>query len=130
MRALLLLILGLIVGAAGAGMVGNAIRLRHAYTRGVMDVMQHHAAALHAAARSGQCLAATTRQHLQVMSTMAGEIGPAFGNAGDTHFSDLAQQLKDQLSAADQVASNECKALAVSVQKIGERCDACHREYR
>lgn len=131
MRALLLFVFGLVLGALAAHTLGHALRLRHAYTRGVMNVMQHHDAVLHRAVRARQCPAHVADHDLAVMRTMAGEIGPAFGNVGDTHFSDLAQRLTTALGEAQQKSATPgCVALATSLQDIGHRCDACHREYR
>lgn len=131
MRALLLFAFGLVIGALAAHTVGHTLRLRHAYTRGVMSVMQHHVAVLHKTVRSRQCPAHAADHDLTVMRTMANEIGPAFGNVGDAHFTDLAKRLKTSLGDAKLKASTPgCAALAASLQDIGQRCDACHREYR
>lgn len=131
MRALLLFVFGLVLGALAAHTVGHAVVLRHAYTRGVMNVMQHHVAVLHKTVRSRHCPAHAADDDLRVISTMASEIGPAFGNVGDTHFADLTQRLQTTLGDAEHKASTPgCAALSTSLQRIGQRCDACHREYR
>lgn len=130
MRYLFLLLLGLTVGAVGATMVSNAARLRHAYPRGVMAVMQHHFAALHHAVRGNQCPAPATIHDLDVMDTMAGEIQPALGAAEDVHLVALAAQLQDTLKHTLQSPPADCKSLASALPAIGERCDDCHREYR
>jgi cytochrome c556 len=130
MRLLLVLMLGLVVGAVAASMVGNTLRLRHAYTRGVMAVMQHHAAALQRAARSGSCPAAGTTQHLQRIAQASADIMPAFTSIDDADFRNHADRLHAALDQAVRQPPADCAALAATMQRIGDTCDSCHRIYR
>ncbi|HET7359670.1 MAG TPA: cytochrome C [Rhodanobacteraceae bacterium] len=130
MRLLFVLLLGLVVGAVAANMVGNTLRLRHAYTRGVMAVMQHHLAALQDEAHGGQCPAATTMLHLRRMQAASTDILPAFGAGVDAGFHKHADRLHDALGQALRQTPADCPALAAAAQRIGDTCDACHRIYR
>jgi hypothetical protein len=127
MRQVILLIVGLIVGAAAAVSVINTLRQRDAYSRGLMDVMQHHYASLRDDVRRGHC--ELSARHLDVLRNLAGEIGDAvYGeDIPESSFREYNTRLVDALNAS---ASTDCKALAPRVQKIGATCDECHRQYR
>jgi hypothetical protein len=127
MRQLVLLLLGLVVGAAAGISVVNTLRQRDAYPRGLMDVMQHHYASLRDDIRRDHC--AASAHHIDVLRELAGEIGDAvYGDdIPDAPFREFNARLHDLLITP---ASADCKALAQQVQKIGESCDDCHRQYR
>ena len=127
MRQLVLLVLGIAVGAAGGISVVNTLRQRDAYPRGLMDVMQHHYAVLRDGVRRGRC--GQSPQHLTVLRSLTDEIGEAvYGeDDADASFREYQTRLAGALSAP---APTDCAALASQLQKIGEACDACHRQYR
>lgn len=127
MRQIVLLLLGMAVGAAGGVSLVNTLRQRDAYPRGIMDVMQHHYAALRDDARRGRC--EQSEQHRRVLHELTGEIGEAvYGeDIPDAPFREYQSRLAEALSAP---APADCKALAPQLQKIGAACDACHRQYR
>jgi cytochrome c556 len=129
MRSLLLLVLGLILGAMGATMVVNMLRQRDAYPRSVMTVMGHHAAALHLALRARQCDAAPSATHLARMQAMTEEILPAFPDM-DAPFRDGVDKLRQAIGAAMTAAPRDCPALQQALKPIDDACDACHRQYR
>lgn len=130
MRLLLVLLLGLVVGAIAASMVGNTLRLRHAYTRGVMAVMQHHLATLQRATRSGQCAASASTTHLRRIAEASADIVPAFASINDADFRDHADRLHAAVGQALRQPPADCPALAATIQRLGDTCDACHRIYR
>jgi len=127
MRQIILLVVGLVVGAAGGISVVNTLRQRDAYPRGLMDVMQHHYASLRDDVRLGHCEQST--QHVDMLRSLAAEIGTAmYGeDIPDAPFREFQSRLGGALSTS---TPRECKMLAPQVQKIGEACDACHRQYR
>ena len=127
MRQIILLILGIVIGAAGGISISNTLRQRDAYPRGLMDVMQHHYAALRDDVRRGRCEASAG--HLATLRNLNAEIGEAvYGDdIPDAPFREYAARLSEALK---EPAPNECKALALQLQKIGDACDACHRQYR
>lgn len=129
MRALVLVVIGLVLGAFGTHMLERTIHLRHAYPRAVMDVMQHHFVAMRLDVKRGTCPAQTTQGHVQSMLNITHEIGPAF-DTDDTHFHDLANQLRASLKHVAKTAPTDCKTLTPMLKTIGQRCSACHREYR
>lgn len=124
---LILLLVGVAVGAAGGISVVNTLRQRDAYARGLMDVMQHHYTALRDDVRRGHC--DSSAAHLGRLRSLSDEIGEAvYGeDIADAPFREYQTRLTDALSAP---ATMECRLLAAQVQKIGTACDACHRQYR
>ncbi len=129
MRSLILLVLGLAVGALAASSVLNALGRRDAFPRGLMNVMQYHAGALREAVRSGRCTDATS--HVSALSVLSRDIDSAMFPEGtpDTPFLEYEHRLNQALSDAAAIGS-ECKAVAPAVERITAACDACHHQYR
>jgi hypothetical protein len=132
MRSVLLLILGLVVGALGAAKVSNVMHMRDAYPRGVMSVMQHHLGTLAQSVREGKCPAPATQMHLMRLKAMQPDILPAFaGNVGSKpDFRKHAHKLEAAVDAALAAAPTDCQALGKAVSQIGGSCKSCHDAYR
>ena len=126
MRRIALLMLGLAVGAAGGASVVNTLRQRDAYPRGLMDVMQHHYAALRDDVRRGHC--ENSAAHVLLLHELSGEIGSAvYGDdIPDAPFREFESRLREALSASPA----DCKSLADQASRIGAVCEDCHRQYR
>ena len=129
MRSLILLVLGLAVGALAASSVINALGRRDAYPRGLMNVMQHHYAALREAVRDGRCERVLV--FVVVMSSLSRDIGSAMypDSSPEEAFLEYEHRLDDALTAATN-AGTECKAVAPAVERITAACDGCHHQYR
>jgi hypothetical protein len=125
MRSLILLALGLAVGALAASSLLNALSRRDAYPRGLMNVMQHHYAALRESVRDGHCDRAAS--HVSALTALSGDIDSAMypDTSPEPSFLEYEKRLNDALSAA-----SECKTLAPAVERITAACDACHHQYR
>lgn len=132
MRSILLLILGLAVGAFGAVRISNTLNLRDAYPRGVMNVMQHHLGTLAGNVRKGTCSATASTLHLQRLEVMQADIVPAFANdvGAKPDFRKHADRLKQAIATALSTAPADCPALHKAVSAIGETCKSCHQIYR
>lgn len=131
MRTLLLMILAAAIGAVAAAQTTGALRQRSAYQRAVMDVMAHHAGALDRSLRAQRCSADATADDFTVMETMSGEIPQAFPDMmPDKHFAQLANDARTAIAGVRGNPPTECAGLRAAVAQIGQRCDACHREYR
>jgi hypothetical protein len=123
------LLVGLTAGAIGANMVGRSVALRHAYPRGVMNLMQHHLASMQRALRSGQCSAGAA--HLDRLDAIDGEITEAFADTQtDAGFAQATQHLREAVARARAAAPQDCRALAAAIEPIGRACDDCHHRYR
>ena len=131
MRSLILLVLGIAIGAITAFQVGTVWRQRDAYPRGVMAVMQHHLGALHQEIVVGQCPLAQSTLHLDWLQRMAGAIPGALPQYGhDEHFQNFVHRLQGEIHDTQSPPANTCKALEPRIRTIGGACEACHVEYR
>jgi cytochrome c556 len=129
MRALLLVILGLAMGAMGATFAISALRQGTPFHNGVMAVMQHHIGALRSNVRAKQCDAKGNAAHLTRLRETAGDIRdafpdmePAFGQADDA----LLKSLDGALASAPA----SCEALVAALKPVGDACQSCHQQFR
>lgn len=129
MRPLLLVLLGLVVGAMGATFALSALRQGTPFHRGVMAVMQYHLGALRANVRAKQCDAKGALARLSRMRTMAGDIREAFPGM-DQPFYAAADRLGRTLDVAATSAPATCEALTQALAPVDEACQSCHRQYR
>jgi len=132
MKQIVLLLIGLFVGAAGAVIVVNTLRARDAYARGAMDVMQHHYASLRESLRARQCKAVANTIALGQLRALSNEIEPAvYADATpESAFREFSARLRDALDAGIAAAPGDCAALAPILEKVGKVCDECHQQYR
>ena len=131
MRTLILLILGLAFGAACTAVAMNALAQRSAYARGVMQVMQHHYAELRNSQRAGQCDAATTARAHQALQLLGEEMERAVYGDGkpEPPFREYNERLRSAVADLGD-GTKTCAALAPIINRVGDSCDACHRQYR
>lgn len=129
MRALLLVVLGLAIGALGATFAISALRQGTPFHDGVMAVMQHHMGALRANVRANQCDAKASAFRLGRMREEAGDIGEAFRGV-DEAFGQASLKLVTALDGAAAAQPATCEALAAALKPVGEACSACHQQYR
>jgi hypothetical protein len=129
MRNLILLLIGLAVGAVAATSVLNALAPRDAYPRGLMNVIQHHYGELREAVRANRCAAAPAQ--VDALGMLSREVEGAMYPDGSTDapFREYERRLDEGLAAAA-AAGTECTALKPAIDKITSACDACHRQYR
>ncbi len=131
MRSLFLLVLGIAFGAAVAAIALNALGRRDAYARGVMQVLQHETGDLRSALRAKACGTADAARAKMLIGALTEEIEPSVlgDSSADPPFREYLQRLRDA-SAELTASAPDCVALAPIVTKIGDACDACHRQYR
>ena len=127
MRNVVLLLIGLAIGAIATANVVNALRQRDAYPRGLMNVLQHHYAALREDVRRNRCVQTSSRD-LDVLRVGSEEIGSAVygGDIPDAPFREFEQRLHDALAATP----SSCTEAAAALDRIHDACEACHRQYR
>jgi hypothetical protein len=132
MKSIVLLLVGLLVGAVGAVIAVNALRARDAYPRGVMDVMQHHYGSLRENLRAQRCEARKSLLGLNWMLMLSSEIEPALyaDSTPESAFREFNTRLHDALEAGMAAAPADCAALAPIVDKVGKVCQECHQQYR
>jgi hypothetical protein len=129
MRALILLVIGLIMGAIGSMFAANTLAARHAYPRGVMAILQHHVGAMHEMTRARQCAGPPVRDSLLHLRHAADEIDPAFAGA-DADFGAHARKLDLALDAALAAAPADCAAVQRALVPVADACQSCHQLYR
>jgi len=132
MKNAVLFLIGLLIGAAGASIAGNALRARDAYARGAMDVMQHHYGGLRENLRAKQCKATNISLALSQLRALSNEIEPAVypDSIPESAFREFSSRLRGALDAGIAVAPSDCAALAPVVDKVGKVCEECHQQYR
>ena len=131
MRHVVLLLIGLFVGAVCAFMAARGLLQRDAYPRGVMTVMQHHLGELRRLERGGHCAAGDSADHLGRIADLSHDVFAALGGdaKADPHLADFAASLARAADAA-RADSADCPALGRSLRAVGDACEACHRDYR
>ena len=132
MKQIVLLLVGVLVGAVGAVIVSNALRARDAYPRGVMDVMQHHYGGLRENLRAQRCDAHKSQLALTQMRALSNEIEPAMypDSTPESAFREFDARLRDALDAGIAAAPADCAALVPIAEKVGKVCEECHQQYR
>ena len=129
MRALILLVIGLVMGAIGSMFAANTLAARHSYPRGVMAIMQHHVGALREMTRVRQCASPVVLEHLMHLRHAGDEIDPAFDGA-DADFGAHARKLEIALDAAIAAAPADCAAVQRVLAPVADACQSCHQLYR
>ncbi len=130
MRYLVCLIAGLVLGAVVASMAADAVAQRHAWPRGLMNVMQHDLVDARNAARAGQCQAYAAPTSKAQLALLAGDIERAVlaPGAKDRVFSQYASDLGATLAKWNPGA--DCAQQGAALTEVASACDACHRDYR
>ena len=130
MRYLVVLVVGLVCGALLATIGLNALQRKHAWPRALMTTMRHVVADTRAAMKQQPCnteLLARSREHLRLLGhhVEPAVLGP---DASDRVFSQYSRDFGTALDAWD--ASAACPQQAEALQRVGQACDGCHRDYR
>lgn len=131
-RYLFLFLIGLVVGIVGAVMVARAIDARtDHFPENVMGVMAWHMGQLKHDTEQNRCAATDTLPHVQALRLMANDIEPAFGDLrDDQRFTRHASDLRASLDAALANPPLTCPGVGAAMGKIGDACEACHKEFR
>lgn len=126
---LVLLAIGIAVGAVGATTVVRTINLRHAYPRAVMTLMNVHVSHLKHAIYTGQCTAADSSAQLQRMDTLASTIQAAFKVRAGSPFMQAHAHLQHALDKARATPLASCQALRAALGPITDACESCHNKF-
>lgn len=130
MRALILMVLGLVIGVFATVFTMNALQQRRdPFPEAVMNVMAHHTGALSHSVKSQRCDAVQNREHLLRLQMTANDISAAFAGA-EPGFMDAAGKLRGALRDAVTAAPADCAALAAAIKPVGAACKSCHDQYR
>ena len=124
-----LFLLGLAIGAVLATMWSNAMHEREAYPHGVMAVLGAQVASLDQAVKANRCTANDLLPKFQTLRAVANDIEPAFGEEDDK-FITHAGTLRAEADKALMTPPGNCQAAAATLDRIGEACSACHRDFK
>lgn len=127
LKALVLIAIGLFIGAFCALAATNALAKRNAHGRAVMVVLAKHMDELRHMDATVDC-DAVIRPHVEQIAFAARDIGFAFPRlAGDALFERRNTHFRE-LAAAATTAS--CDELPGRVARLSDDCTACHRQFR
>lgn len=132
MKVLIGLLLGLFAGASLTLFYANLTRAQGAYPRGVMAGMQHHYDALRRQLADPRCAPDASRLPLARLRALSDEVVPAFIEARDPG-PDFEQRHRAFVAAVDAALAappGDCAALNAVIKDLGDRCEACHLEFR
>ena len=127
MRYVIVLAIGVLVGALCALTAANVLGQRHAYPKAVMRLLQHQLGEARTAARDAAC--ADNPRRFVLLGALGDKIGRALPSTGgaDRVFDQYAADLRHAVSVA---ASADCKAQPAVLADVANGCEACHRDYR
>lgn len=131
MRFVVVLLIGLFMGAFGAVAGIGAMRQGTPHNDVVMSMIGWQTGALRAMQTSGKCDAAEIARRLTIARAVAGETDAAFLPVGDDDlFRKHSAALTSALDSAIAAAPADCNALGVAMTDIGAACKACHQDFR
>ncbi len=131
MRSLILLLVGLIVGALGTAILINSLNRGTAYPQGVMAVLGAQIGALDQSIKQNRCAPTDIIPRLQTLRYVANDIEPAFADRiSDAQFGRYAGELRAAADAALMSPPGNCPSAAAMLSKLKQSCDSCHRDFR
>lgn len=131
MRSLILLIIGLALGAVGTAILMNSLHRGESYPHGVMAVMAAQMKAIDGNLKQNRCAATDLTPRLQTLRFVANDIEPAFADLqADAQFGRYASGLRAAADAALAATPAACPAAQAVLAKLDQACDSCHRDYR
>jgi len=132
LQYLIVLLVGLIMGAVCTSIAIEALRKGTEFSRGVMAVQAAHAMALNKLAKDNRCSAPDIQKELLPMRIIAADIEPAFKSLAeqDQQFVRYAADLRRVLDLQLAKGIDNCADLATGISSIKQSCDNCHRDYK
>jgi cytochrome c556 len=131
MRSLILLLIGLAVGAACTVMLVNTLNRKTAYAHAVMTIMGQQMKALDASVKQNRCASTDLTPRLQTLRFVANDIEPAFIDMNDEpQFARYAGDLRAAADAALMSPPASCAAATAAVGRLDKACDSCHRDFK
>ena len=131
MRSLILVLIGLFVGAACSLVAVSALRQGTAYPNGVMAVMSAQMGALGQSLKQNRCAATDLTPPLMTLRHLGNDLEPAFlPTQDDERFVAHASELRAALDAALSAPPADCAAARVVVDRVNGGCQSCHRDFK
>lgn len=131
MRAVVMLGVGIVVGALGAVTAVGAMKQDVPYSRASMTLIRHHFNPLRKMVETGRCDAPEARRHLLGLQALSADFHGFLPTGGDDQ-AFLAHGERFQAAVAAALAADPatCAALDQANQSLGGACKACHDEFR
>lgn len=131
MRAVVMLVVGILVGALGAVTVVGALKKDIPFQKASMTLMRHYFGALRKMGESGQCDALVIQRHLRGLQAISREFDAFVPTGGDdASFQGHAGKFVTAIDAAIATPPVDCPSLAAINQSLGGSCKGCHDEFR
>lgn len=131
MRSLILLLIGLAVGAACTAIAINAMNRGTDYPNAVMAMMGQQMKALDNSVKQARCAPTDLTPRLQTLRMVANDIEPAFADdRAEPQFGRYASDLRAAADAALLAPPANCAAAVATINNLGKACDSCHRDYK
>jgi cytochrome c556 len=131
MRAVVMLVVGIVVGALGAVTAVGAMKKDIPVQKASMTMMRHHFGALRKMDEAGQCDAQAIRRHLGGLQAISREFDAFLPTGGDdASFHGHAGKFTTAIDAAMNAPPTDCPTLATTNQSLGGACKGCHDEFR
>ncbi len=131
-RYLIVLILGLLIGVVATVMAMRAIQERKDhFPDSLMTVLAKQSQLLRESQQQNRCAPNEVTPRMQTMRALSNDLDLAFPELkDDARFQRHASQFRATLNDALSSPPADCAALAVSLQKLGDDCKACHQDFR
>jgi hypothetical protein len=131
MKHAVLFLIAFVMGALCSLILMNYLRQATAYPNGVMAVMGAQMKSLDEALKANRCSAADLIPRLQTLRFVGNDIEPAFpGMDEPERFAAHASTLRAAVDAALAGPPASCQAADAALTRIGNACQACHRDYK
>lgn len=131
MRSLILLVVGLLVGALLTVIAINTLNRGTAYPNAVMALMGQQMKAIDQSIKQSRCASTDLTPRLQTLRFVANDIEPAFADMKDeVQFGRYAADLRSAADAALMTPPASCAAATAMLSHLDKACDSCHRDYK
>lgn len=131
-RYLVLLVLGVVLGAIATVMVMRALQQRQdPFPEALMHVQNWHMGQLKADMEQNRCNATDILPHLQALRVTATDIDAAFPDLRDDQRFGVASAA--MRATMDKVMTNpplSCAGVGAAMKEIGQSCKGCHQDFR
>lgn len=130
MKSLILVLIGLAVGAICAIAAANALAKRSAHGHATMTILAYHLDALRKMNREADCAGDLARQHAHQIVFASREIGYAFERFAQEEpaFARRNQAFAHLVERLGPFAN--CGELSAWTKELGSGCQTCHRDFR
>ncbi len=131
-RYLFVLVAGLLIGSVATVMGMRALQARQDHFPGsLMTVMAKQSQLLAESQKQNRCSINDTAPRLQTLRALANDLEQAFPSLrDDQRFQLHASRFRATLNDALAKPPADCAALAITTQKLGSDCKACHQDFR